>query len=117
MTSGQSLTDRIHALIFNGITKASAEDDGFDSWLPLSERERFARAVVDELRAGDIQFRLGGLALLAEVAAGAPPRWRCNTTERCLLEDGHEGPHGFPGNAYREPAADHQARLAAGTED
>jgi hypothetical protein len=23
------------------------------------------------------------------------PRWRCNTTERCLLEDGHEGPHGF----------------------
>lgn len=61
-----TLTERVHALVFNGITAASAESDGFDSWLPLSERERFARAVVDELRAGNIEFRLGGLALLAE---------------------------------------------------
>lgn len=61
-----TIDERIHALIFNGITRASSESDGFDSWLPLSERERFARAVVAELRAGNIEFRLGGLALLAE---------------------------------------------------
>jgi hypothetical protein len=30
------------------------------------------------------------------------PRWRCNTTERCLLEDGHEGPHGFGAAAWKD---------------
>lgn len=64
-----TLDERIHALVFNGITHASAESDGFDSWLPLSERERFTRAVLDELRRGNIEFRLGPLALLADAAA------------------------------------------------
>jgi hypothetical protein len=58
-----SMTQRIHALVFNGITKASSSG-GY--WLPLSERERLTKAVLAELRAGNIEFRLGGLALLAE---------------------------------------------------
>jgi len=98
MTSEQSLTDRVHALIFNGITAASAESDGFDSWLPLSERERFTRAVIDELRRGNIEFRLGPLALLAEVAATEAAK-----AGRLAAE-------------LDEPAADHHARLDAGTE-
>lgn len=72
-----STSERVYALIFNGITHASAESDSFDSWLPLSERERFAGAVFAELRAGNIEFRLGGLALLAEAVhaeVGFPKR-------------------------------------------
>lgn len=60
------LAERVYALIFNGITKASsaAIDDG--DWIRLSERERIAEAVYAELRAGNIEFRLGPLALLAD---------------------------------------------------
>lgn len=32
-----------------------------------------------------------------EQAGTSEPRWRCNRTERCFREDGHEGPHAFPG--------------------
>lgn len=72
----------VYALIFNGITRASAEKDGFDSWLPLSERERFTEAVYAELAAGGIEFRLGGLTLLAQVAG--PPPSCCNMhNEHC----------------------------------
>jgi hypothetical protein len=31
--------------------------------------------------------------------APAPSRWRCNTTERCFREDGHDGRHAFAGEA------------------
>lgn len=65
------LDERIHALVFNGITKAATGEHADDAWMRLSERERFTRAVVDELRAGNIEFRLGGLALLAEAAEAA----------------------------------------------
>lgn len=62
-----SLSQRIHALIFNGITAASAVTTKYhDGFMILSERERYAQAVYDELRAGNIEFRLGPLALLAE---------------------------------------------------
>jgi hypothetical protein len=65
-------SQRVYALIFNGITRASSTAaDGAD-WIRLSERERIAEAVYAELAAGNIQFRLGGLALLAQVA-GEPP--------------------------------------------
>lgn len=67
------LSQRVYALIFNGITRASSvATDRHDGWLPLSERERYAEAVYAELAAGNIEFRLGGLALLAQVA-GEPP--------------------------------------------
>jgi hypothetical protein len=60
------LSERIHALIFNGITHASSTATDERDWIRLSERERIAQAVFAELRAGNIEFRLGGLALLAE---------------------------------------------------
>lgn len=60
------LSARIHALIFNGITRASSSATDDRDWIRLSERERIARAVYDELRLGNIEFRLGGLALLAD---------------------------------------------------
>ena len=60
------LSARIHALIFNGITRASSSAADDRDWIRLSERERIAEAVYAELRAGNIEFRLGGLALLAE---------------------------------------------------
>lgn len=64
-----TIAERVYALIFNGITHASSSaTDRHDGWLPLSERERFAEAVYAELRAGNIEFRLGPLALLAEAA-------------------------------------------------
>lgn len=67
------LSRRVYALIFNGITHASSVATGrHDGWLPLSERTRYAEAVYAELAAGNIEFRLGGLALLAQVA-GEPP--------------------------------------------
>jgi hypothetical protein len=62
-----STSERVYALIFNGITRASsAATNRHDGWLPLSERERLTQAVFAELRAGNIEFRLGGFALLAE---------------------------------------------------
>ena len=66
------LSRRIHALIFNGVTRASATRADF--WMLLSERERMARAVYDELRKGNIEFRLGGLALLAEAVEAEADR-------------------------------------------
>lgn len=66
VTSELSLSERIHALIFNGITKASSAAIDEGDWIRLSERERIARAVYAELRAGNIEFRLGSLALLAD---------------------------------------------------
>lgn len=61
-----SLSKRVYALIFNGITRASSSATDDRDWIRLSERERIAEAVYAELRAGNIEFRLGGLALLAE---------------------------------------------------
>lgn len=61
----QTIADRVYALIFNGLTRATTEADEHD-WMRLSERERLAEAVYAELRAGNIEFRLGPLALLAE---------------------------------------------------
>lgn len=72
----QTIADRVYALIFNGITAASSESDGFNSWLPLSERNRFAEAVFAELRAGNIEFRPGPLALLAEAVEAEGPKAR-----------------------------------------
>ena len=62
----QTITERIHALVFNGLTKGLLNHGPF---VPLSSRERIAQAVVDELRAGNIEFRLGPLAQLADAAA------------------------------------------------
>lgn len=65
----------VYALIFNGITAASMVTTRLhDGFMPLSERERFAEAVYSELAAGGIEFRLGGLALLAQVAGGGLER-------------------------------------------
>lgn len=46
-------TQRVYALIFNGITHGSSDD----YWLPLSERERLAAAVYAELLAGGVEVR------------------------------------------------------------
>jgi hypothetical protein len=62
----------VYALIFNGVTRASSSATDERDWIRLSERERIAEAVYAELAAGNIEFRLGGLALLAQVA-GRPP--------------------------------------------
>lgn len=69
-TDGLSRT--VYALIFNGITRASSSATNDRDWIRLSERERITQAVYAELAAGNIEFRLGGLALLAQVA-GKPP--------------------------------------------
>ena len=66
------LSRRVRALIFNGITHASSAATHDADWIRLSERQRIADAVYAELSAGGIEFRLGGLALLAQVA-GEPP--------------------------------------------
>lgn len=71
-----SISQRIHALIFNGITRASSSATDDRDWIRLSERERIAEAVYAELRAGNIEFRLGPLALLAEVVDGDAPSGR-----------------------------------------
>jgi hypothetical protein len=62
------LSQRVYALIFNGITQSSSSATDERDWIRLSERERIAAAVYAELRAGNIEFRMGGLALLAEVS-------------------------------------------------
>lgn len=80
------ISERVYALIFNGITHAAAENDGFDSWLPLSERERFAQAVFAELRAGNIEFRLGGLALLAEAVEALAKATEEPVFDSCLCD-------------------------------
>jgi hypothetical protein len=59
------LAERVYALIFNGISRASSTGP-FEDFIRLSERERIAEAVFAELRAGNIEFRLGPLALLAD---------------------------------------------------
>jgi hypothetical protein len=64
----QTIADRVYALIFNGITHASSTAADERDWIRLSERERLAEAVYAELRAGNIEFRLGPLALLADAA-------------------------------------------------
>lgn len=61
-----NITARVHALVFNGISAASSAATDKRDWIRLTERERIAQAVLDELRAGNIEFRLGPLALLAE---------------------------------------------------
>lgn len=66
--SRDSISERVYALIFNGITRAGSAPADADFWLPLSARERLAEAAYAELRAGNIEFRLGPLALLAQAA-------------------------------------------------
>lgn len=66
---GDPISERVYALIFNGITRASSTAKDEADWIRLTERERFATAVFEELRAGNIEFRLGPLALMAEAAA------------------------------------------------
>lgn len=65
-TGRTPLAERVYSLIFNGVTRAGSAPADADLWLPLSARERIAEAVYAELRAGNIEFRLGPLALLAE---------------------------------------------------
>lgn len=74
MPTGGSVSQRIRALIFNGVTAASSSAPDERDWMRLSERERIAEAVYAELRAGNIEFRLGGLALLAEAVELAEAR-------------------------------------------
>ena len=63
----QTITERVHALVFNGLSRGLLNHGPF---VALSDRERIAKAIVDELRAGNIEFRLGGLALPAEAVTG-----------------------------------------------
>lgn len=65
-----------------------------------------AYAFADELDNDGEQPTLLAIRLRDRLnAAGPPPsdepapRWRCNRTERCFREDGHDGPHGFAGTA------------------
>jgi hypothetical protein len=76
-----SVSERVYSLIFNGLSRGLLDHGPF---VRLSSRERIAEAVFAELRAGNIEFRLGPLALLADATVAA---------------------------------ADHHARLAAGTEE
>lgn len=64
------ISQRVYALIFNGITRASSAATDEADWIRLSERERIAEAVYAELWSGNIEFRLGGLAMLTQVADG-----------------------------------------------
>jgi hypothetical protein len=107
------LAERVYALIFNGITHASSTATDERDWIRLSERERIAEAVYAGLRAGNIEFRLGPLALLAEAAE----------TEARLTAETYEGPKGEHsactwGEACKVfPDLRHEfARLAAETE-
>lgn len=68
------ISGRVYALIFNGISRASSGATDERDWMRLTERERFAQAVYDELRAGNIEFRLGGLALLADAIGQDAPQ-------------------------------------------
>ena len=73
-----SLSQRIHALIFNGLSQGIRDHGTLAS---ASNRERIADAVYAELRDGNIEFRLGPLALLAEAAdveQGRHPRQSVN---------------------------------------
>lgn len=61
------VSQRVYALIFNGLTRACCSADEHD-WMRLSERERLAAAVYAELREGGIEIRLAdGLAVLRAV--------------------------------------------------
>lgn len=89
-----SISERVYALIFNGITRASSvATDRHDGWLPLNERERFAEAVYTELAAGNIEFRLGagrGDALPADehhYDVSCDDRPDCLIAEHHALED------------------------------
>ncbi|MCW2768523.1 MAG: hypothetical protein JWO11_4482 [Nocardioides sp.] len=101
-----SLSERIHALIFNGITRASAQRADF--WMPLTERERMTQAVYAELRAGNIEFRLGGLALLAE-AVDHEARLTAGTQPTCLGRDMDCG-RPLPCPDHGAPAAETETR-------
>jgi hypothetical protein len=60
----------VYALIFNGVTHASSTAAEERDWIRLSERERIADAVYNELRASGIEVRLpDGLASLRDVSA------------------------------------------------
>jgi hypothetical protein len=64
------ISQRVYALIFNGVTRASSSATDERDWIRLSERERIAEAVYAELRAGGIEIRLAdGLEALREVSA------------------------------------------------
>lgn len=57
-------SERVYALIFNGLTAASSAGH----WMRLSTRERFAEAVYDALRTGGVEIRIrDGLAELRRV--------------------------------------------------
>jgi hypothetical protein len=58
------LSQRVYALIFNGITRGQADE----YWMPLSVRERLTAAVYDELLSGGVEVRMAdGLAELRRV--------------------------------------------------
>lgn len=60
---------RVYSLIYSGLTEATRGRDSDDSWMRLSERTRIAKAIYAKLAAGNIEFRIGPLANLADIAA------------------------------------------------
>lgn len=64
------VSQRVYALIFNGVTRASSTAADERDWIRLGERERITECVYAELREGGIEIRLAdGLAFLRDVNA------------------------------------------------
>jgi hypothetical protein len=60
---------RVYALIFNGVTRASSTADDEQDWIRLSERERIAAAVYNELMSGGVAMScVDGLEQLRRAA-------------------------------------------------
>ena len=63
------VSQRVYALIFNGVTRASSTAEDERDWIRLSERERIAEAVYEELRNGGVEIQIeDGLDVLRRVA-------------------------------------------------
>lgn len=85
------LSQRVHALIFNGLTGAITE------FMPLSERTRVSEAVYESLRAGGVEARLAVNVDQVEaicVHCGGPihlpdgRRWRHQWTTQAACANG-----------------------------
>lgn len=83
MTADQTLSERIHALIYAAISMESDIE-------MAAERERLTQAIVDKLRAGNIEFRLGPLALLAQAVETAADRHAARASGAPVCEHGYQ---------------------------
>ena len=88
-----SLSRRVYALIFNGLTAGLGE-----RFIPLSERERITETVYEQLRTGGVEVRLAdGLEHLRQVAASLEECGAPTKTGPCVLRRGHPVGPWLPG--------------------